>query len=255
MNNMSPLIGITSYTVNGSSIGRPNRPNAYEYTFQMVSMDYISAVIRAGGVPVIIPPTTNEDLLAVYVKKLDGFVFTGGDDISPYLYGETPIKGLGYVDVERDIYEIKLIRMILKYKKPLLAICRGIQVLNVALGGTLYQDLPTEYPSKINHSYTISSKSYPAHYVKIDERSRLAKIVGTTRLAVNSFHHQAIKKLGEGLKPIAWSDDDIIEAVELEGENFVIGVQWHPETMAEKDIPSQQIFNALVSEAMARVSQ
>ncbi len=251
---MTPLIGITSYTVNGALIGRPKRPNAYEYTFQMVSMDYVLAIVRAGGVPVIIPPTTNESLLETYAKKLDGFVFTGGDDISPYLYGEVPIKGLGSVDVERDLYEIKLIRMILEYNKPLLAICRGIQVLNVALGGTLYQDLPSEHPSKINHSYTISSKSYPAHYVKIDEKSKLARIVGTTRLAVNSFHHQAIKKLGNGLQATAWADDNIIEAVELEGENFVIGVQWHPETMAEKDTPSQQIFNALVKETITKIS-
>ncbi|MGC9068618.1 MAG: gamma-glutamyl-gamma-aminobutyrate hydrolase family protein [Thermoprotei archaeon] len=249
---MKPFVGITSYTVNGASIERPKRPTAYEYTFQIVSMDYVLAVIRAGGVPVVIPPTTDETLLESYVEKLDGFIFTGGDDISPYFYGESPVRGLGTVDVERDIYELKLIKMILDRKKPLLAICRGIQVLNVALGGTLYQDLPTEHPSKINHSYTVSSKSYPSHYVRIDEKSKLAKITGTLRIAVNSFHHQAIKTLGKGLRAVAWSDDDIVEAVELEEENFVLGVQWHPETMTEKDIYSQKIFNALINEIVIK---
>lgn len=220
---MKPFIGITMGSIHGARVNLD-----YETNYLLVANDYIKAIVKAGGIPVSIPIVNSEDFIKLIVQKIDGVILSGGYDVSPWIYGEHPRKGLGRVNLERDIFEVKLVKEVVKRNIPLLGICRGCQVINVALGGTLIQDINEEINTKIPHTYRLSLR-YEVHRIKIDPKSKLAKILGTTELIVNSSHHQAVKRVGKGLRAVAWADDGIIEAIESEGDNFVIGVQWHPE--------------------------
>ena len=226
---MRPLIGITSsYNWDNHSHTIPN--------------SYVDAVERGGGTPVILPPTFQIDVEQL-LEVLDGLVLTGGVDVDPQLYGESPIPNLGKVDPKRDHFEMEITRKALSIGKPILAICRGHQVLNVALGGTLYQDVPSQVEGSIKH-YAKTPLYYPSHSVEVKEGSRLHGMFGKEELGVNSFHHQAVKDLGEGLVARAWAPDGVIEAMELPGDAFVLGVQWHPERMIDGEM--LKIFQGFV---------
>jgi putative glutamine amidotransferase len=214
---------------------------------------YLQAVQQAGGVPVPLAPQLGAESLAELMMRIDGLLLTGGGDVDPARFSEAPHATTVGVSEARDRLEIDLTRWAVAERVPLLAICRGAQVLNVALGGSLYQDVPSDPGSPLDHGQTArqdSARSLPSHRVKVQDGSRLAGILGALEVEVNSFHHQAIKRIGQGLKDVAWAPDTIIEGVELDDRTrFVIGVQWHPEEMVADDPAARGLFAALVAQA------
>lgn len=194
---------------------------------------YIDAIVQAGGVPLLIPPVAQEDVLRMMYAPIDGLLLAGGGDVEPYHYGEAPHPRLGTLDPLRDVVELSLTRWAVADGKPILAICRGIQVLNVALGGTLYQDIPAQIDTDICHerSYELQDWTYMTHLVYLEPDSRLASLLGTSELLTNSLHHQAIKDLAPGLRVVGWAPDGVIEAVEGTNGQFILGVQCHPEAV------------------------
>ena len=198
-----------------------------------VANTYIKAVQRAGGVPMLIPATTDPDMLATILSRLDGLILTGGGDINPLYWNEEPIPQTGDTDPFRDRYDLTLVRLAADRQLPILGICRGMQLINVAFGGTLYQDIYAERKKKtIKHSQSLP-RNYGSHYVFTQANSRARKLFGLKTL-VNSFHHQAIKDIAEGFEVSARSADGIIEAIESP-DYPVYGVQWHPESMAAQE--------------------
>ena len=243
--NSLPLIGVTISVTVGKY---PER--AY------VNAAYVNAAQQAGGIPVLLPPQLDATALAALWPRLDGLILTGGDDVDPARFGESRHPATGDVSPARDALEIELCHRALEQGRPLLAICRGLQVLNVALGGSLHQDIPSAPGSPFDHSQKElqqTRRDQPVHHVKVQEGSRLAKILGTLEVDVNSFHHQALNVLGRGLTPVAWSPDGIVEGAEMQdGGRFVVGVQWHPEDLVEHDPAARRLFAAFVTAAGAR---
>jgi putative glutamine amidotransferase len=215
-----------------------------------LSWDYISAVERAGGFPVPLMFFRQENACAA-IRMLRGLVLSGGGDVDPYFFGEEPFPGCGEISPLRDEMELELARLALDAKLPVLGICRGAQVLNIALGGDIFQDLGRKEGMLLEHMQKAPAY-HPVHQLTITRGTRLAEIFrGKTALRVNSFHHQAIRKLGEGLIVSAAAADGVIEAVESIRHSFALGVQWHPEAMAEKNIPGgQELFDALLQAAV-----
>ena len=238
----APLIGITtSVTVDKV----PER--AY------VNGTYIRAVQAAGGIPLLLTPHFTPEVQAALWQRLDGLVLTGGGDIEPVRFGEARHPAVDDVSPARDELEIGLTQRAVADEVPLFAICRGVQVLNVALGGTLVQDLPSEWPDALAHSQK-APRHEPSHAVKVmGEGTRLGRVLGALEIEVNSMHHQAIKRLGEGLREVAWAPDGVIEGVEMAGEKrFVLGVQWHPEELVGHDQAARNLFAAIVDAARRR---
>jgi len=239
---VQPLIGITAGEILNNS--ESWAPSVYGQAHT-----YIDAVSRAGGIPFIIPFLDDEIALRRLYDLTDAMIFSGGNDVDPELYGSKPSGLLGEVIRRRDNQELQLYKWALEDKKPILAICRGMQLLNVHQGGSLHQDIITSVPDAVNHRISDLKQSfeYLAHNLKIDPDSKLAAILETTEINANSLHHQAIKELGKGVKATAWAEDGIIEAVELEGEQFVIGVQSHPEAVEhEAEIRWRKLFTAFI---------
>lgn len=205
-------------------------------------MSYVNAIVKAGGVPLVLPVVV--ELIDEFLEAVDGLLLSGGGDIDSQFYNEKPSKWLKNVNPLRDSFELELVRRATRMKIPILGICRGIQVINVALGGTLIQDIKSEIRSSIVHDLTKVSDDFKAHSVKIDPNSKLAQILGVRELTVNSFHHQAIKRLGKGLKAVARAPDGVIEAVESTSHGYVVGVQWHPERML--DNIQLKLFRSLI---------
>ena len=190
---------------------------------------YYQSVLKAGGIPFIIPPFYETDRLGELLDRLDGIIFSGGGDINPLLLGEEPIKELHGITPERDQQELLLARLAYDRQIPMLGICKGIQVINAALGGTNYQDIHTQMEGiRIKHSQD-QDRRYPSHQVSLTKGSLLEKFFGE-ELAVNSFHHQACKEAAPGMKVTAMSTDGVIEAIESTEFKSIMGVQWHPET-------------------------
>ena len=234
----APLVGVTtSITVDQT----PER--AY------VNSAYLHAVQQAGGVPVLLPPQLSKASLERLARGLDALVLTGGGDMDPACFGETPHPTLYDVAPARDALETSVTHVALDRKTPILAICRGIQVLNVALGGSLYQDVTTEPGTEIPHSQK-EARDQATHKVTVTPGSRLARVLGTDDVEVNSFHHQVVKSLGRGLTAVAWAPDQLIEGVELDDDaRFVLGVQWHPEHLVGNSEHARRLFAALVAAA------
>jgi len=205
-------------------------------------------VEKGGGVPLLLPLSRDERIIEKYVDIIDGLLLSGGGDVDPALYEEEPHWELEGVSPERDRFEIALIRKMLARKGVILGICRGIQVLNTALGGTLYQDLRTQCGDTFQHRQDTPRK-HPAHTVKIQEGSRLYSVIGNTVIRVNSLHHQAVKGVADGLKAVCWAGDGVIEGVEAPELPFVIGVQWHPEAMWQEHEHASSLFRAFVRAA------
>ena len=207
---------------------------------------YSGAIESAGGLPIVIPYTDNEETLMKYAELCDGFLFSGGCDIEPSRFGEQTKETCGNIQKRRDYLEFTIFRMVFEKKKPIMAICRGIQVINVALGGTLYQDIPTEIPSEIPHRQK-EPRTEPSHEVKILSDTPLMELIGKERMPANSFHHQAIKALGKGLEVMALADDGVIEAVYYNGENYILGYQWHPERLSKFENGNRTLFDDFIN--------
>ena len=206
---------------------------------------YMQGVEQAGGVPVMLPLTQDEEALAQLAETCDGFLFTGGQDVSPVLYGKAPSPYCGETCPERDEMEKALLTLALAADKPVLGICRGIQFLNVCLGGTLYQDLPTEHSSSVQHHQTPPYDA-PVHQVTLVPGSPLQVLLQKEWLGVNSLHHQAIRTTAPQLQEMALSEDDLVEAVCLPDKKFVWAVQWHPEFSFKVNEDSRKIFRKFV---------
>lgn len=239
---VTPLIGITtSVTID------KNPERAY------VNGTYIRAVQEAGGIPLLLTPHFTPEVQAALWQRLDGLVLTGGGDIEPARYGQPRHPAVDDVSAARDALELALTRRAVADNVPLFAICRGMQVLNVALGGTLVQDIPSERPGALLHSQK-APRHEPTHAVKVmGEGTRLGRVLGTLEVEVNSMHHQAIERLGDGLREVAWAPDGILEGLEMPGDDrFVLGVQWHPEELVERDQAARNLFAAIVDAARRR---
>jgi len=214
-----------------------------------VNSAYLHAVQQAGGVPVVLPPQLSVASLRELANELDGLLLTGGGDVDPALFGEAPHASLYDVAPARDTLETAVLHRALERRVPVLAICRGVQVLNVALGGSLHQDVGTELGTQLPHSQK-EPRDQPTHKVKLTPGSRLAETLGTDELEVNSMHHQAINRLGRGLVAVAWAPDQVVEGAELpDASRFVLGVQWHPEELVGHSEPARRLFAALVAAA------
>lgn len=210
---------------------------------------YMDGITEAGGLPVILPLTTDMKDIKQLVEQFDGFLFTGGQDVGPALYGEDVQYDNVISCSERDILEDELLQEAFHVNKPILGICRGLQLMNASLGGTLYQDLGSQYKSDIKHRMEIApDQSW--HKVKIVPDTLLSDIIKIDTYGVNSLHHQAVKKLSLFLKACAISEDGIIEGAYCPEKKFVLGVQWHPEFSYKKDVYAKEIFNAFVASAM-----
>ncbi len=193
--------------------------------------DYAQGVEAAGGVPVLIPFVDTESVLQDIALRVDGLLLSGGDDVDPTVWGEEPVVGLGEVYPERDQLEYTLARACVAQGKPVFGICRGMQVINAAFGGTLYQDLAHQWHGRIQHSQR-APRNHLSHRVQLQPGSLVARLLeNKTELRVNSFHHQAVRKVAAGFTAAAWDDEGLIEAIESAEHEFVVGVQWHPENL------------------------
>ena len=229
-----PLIGI--------SLGWNGTKNSVNNT-------YVNSVLMNGGIPYLIPVTDNVEVLRQIVSELDGIIFTGGEDYEPAYYSDAAHEKLGEVNVTRDTYDLTLFKLALDHNLPTLGICRGLQLINVAMGGSLYQDLPSEKPSDINHNQKVAG-TVATHSVSVVEGSAMHQILGEKEVQVNTFHHQAIKKLAPGLKIVGWANDSVPEMIEAYPNRNILGTQFHPEIFtANGDQLMGKLFKHLISKA------
>jgi putative glutamine amidotransferase len=222
----TPVIGLPTLAI-------PPGPKPPRYG---INQSYVRALLAAGCAPVLIPLMDDQDRLRAIYERLDGIVFPGGADVAPSEYGEAPIDNLNVIEPERDRTELTLARWAYEDNLPTLGICRGQQLLNVALGGSLYQDLQYQGVTKVEHSEA-HGQGRPAliHRVRLDPESRLAQLIDETSVDVNSLHHQAVKKIATPLTITGRSQDGVVEALESPERRFLIAVQWHPEEI--DDLP------------------
>lgn len=242
---MKPLIGITASMGLGIySLHQEHMP-AQQHR---LSDSYVQAILQAGGIPVVLPNCEDPEALKAMVDRLDGVLLSGGGDVDPQIYGQRATGRLGSVNPLRDMAELAIAKYVInETDKPLLGICRGIQVMNVAMGGTLHIDLPED--GKLCHSLTMYPRHMTTHTVNVAEGTRLGQILGPGDVWVNSFHHEAVKDAAPCFAVTARATDDgVVEAVELPGERFVVGVQWHPEELRSRE-DARRLFAAFVEAA------
>ena len=237
-----PIIGISctqvQYVTEGDQFWGTSADGIHEF--------YAKSVIEAGGLPMLLPITLNDDVINQMIGAIDGLLLTGGPDLDPLLYGEAPHRNLGFVYYDRDAFDMRLVKAAVNANIPILGICRGCQVINVAFGGTLYQDLPSQCEGVHAHSLNSDPKT-PGHYVDIVQDSLLASIYGETA-CVNSLHHQAVKDVAPDFFVAAKAKDGVIECIQHK-ERFILGVQWHPEWLSRLDDKALKIFEAFVEAA------
>lgn len=210
----------------------------------------VEAIVKAGGLPIILPSVDPSDV-ADYLPLFDGVAFLGGFDVDPTFYNEEPHLRLGKTYRKRDLFEIELLRQSVAQNKAILGICRGLQLINVGLGGTLYQDLSEDPTAKLKHSQAAMGNQ-PSHHITIDPTSILSDLMGV-RPYVNSRHHQAVKDVAPTLTAIAKADDQVIEALESTTSDQIVAVQWHPENMYKHHEESRQIFVNFIQRAAKRM--
>lgn len=247
---MAPIIGVTATLKEDPELAA-TRPLG---SFVRADLDYVAGVAQAGGMPVVLPPIV--EVAEEAARGIDGLLLTGGSDLDPGYYGEDPTSELDTTIPERDAFEMAILRHVFERGVPVFGICRGLQVLNVALGGTLYQDLPSQLTGgSIAHRQQMPKWQW-THEVEVDSGSEAAKIMETTELRVNSYHHQAIKDLAADLMAVARASDGVIEAVESRdlSERWLVAVQWHAEAMrdaegAQRRSPHRNLFEAHVAAA------
>ena len=215
---------------------------------------YLRAVAAAGGIPILLPlEGTDEDWKQV-VRMCDGILFSGGPDVHPFSFGEETQAHCGNVSMARDNMEMKILQCAMEAKKPILGTCRGIQIINIALGGDIYQDIPSQTESSfpIAHKQPFAS-NVPSHHVRVAKGSLLERMVGGREMiGVNSFHHQAVRKAAPGLVISGYAPDGLAEAVEMPGYPYLLGVQWHPECMWKTDAVSKELFVGFVGACRTR---
>ena len=238
----TPIIGITTrkdFTAAGLQV-------------VMVQQAYTQAILEAGGTPVLIPSDLPAESWHELYKRLDGVLFTGGGDIAVEHFNGQEHPKVGGVDEARDLIELELARLAATDGKPFLGICRGLQVANVALGGSLYTDIPDQVPGSLKHDWqdpeVYKERTHLVHPVRVEPGSRLGEILGRAVVDVNSLHHQGIKDLAPGLKAVAYAPDGIVEAVELPGHPFGVAVQWHPEWLTDQ-AAMRRLFKSFVEAA------
>jgi putative glutamine amidotransferase len=241
---MRPLIGIPCHAGLRADTARPIYGN---------NRAYVHAVEHAGGVPVLIPLLGDLSSLNSLLPRLDGLLLSGGIDIQPQLYGEQPHPKLGEVDPHLDALELALARWAIHEQIPTLGICRGHQLINVALGGSLYQDLESMLPGSLHHWNWDQPRNRKVQTVHIEPGSRLAQILGTQSIEVNSLHHQSVKKPGRGVRITGYTKDGIAEMLEIPGHPFMLGVQCHPEELYLDDPTWTKLFVALIEACVAPV--
>lgn len=235
-----PLIGISARKETSALF--PSTP------LYAIAQTYVHAVCRAGGLPVLLPPSCGSQEAEELLRHLDGLILSGGGDVDAKWYSATPSDLLELVDPERDCAELALARLAVRCGKPLLAICRGVQVLNVAFGGTLYADIPTQIHGALPHRPPPGGPAESsAHTVHLEPGSRLATILGATQVVTNSFHHQAVHKVGEGLVVTARAPDGVIEGLECPQHPFCLGVQWHPEIESGPQDDMTALFKTMMA--------
>ncbi|MCL5951169.1 MAG: gamma-glutamyl-gamma-aminobutyrate hydrolase family protein [Chloroflexi bacterium] len=232
-------------------IGLPTRTFVHNhFTFHALTSTYSHALELAGGLPVLIPLRLDEDTLRSILARLDGLLLAGGIDVDPQIYGETVEPFCGEIDPERDRVELYLARRALQAHVPILGMCRGIQSLNVAAGGSLYQDIAAQLPGALRHdNLPTEAPNHLAHAVDIAPESRLARALGTIHIGVNSRHHQSIKQVAPAFHVVARAPDGIIEGIEADDDRFALAVQFHPELLVDDDARMVGIFRALVEQA------
>lgn len=235
-----PLIGVTCSRIS----------NKQGYPQSYVSEAYTSALVLAGATPLIIPSVLDDDSLQAVLRQVDGIVLTGGGDIHPAIYSDGANPLASDVDIRRDRIEMLIVDHILRNRMPFLGICRGIQVLNVAMGGNLYLDILEQRPDSIGHQNQLDlPRDHFAHSIQVEENSQLANLLGGLYHLVNSLHHQAINRPAIGLRVSAYAPDGVIEAVEVMDHPFGIAVQWHPENL-QAHSSMQGLFKALARAAI-----
>jgi len=215
------------------------------------SMQYVDSVVRAGGAPITLPCVADPEVIHAVLETVDGVVLTGGGDVLSLAYGEEPHPASKYQDPARDEMEFAVTRQALERRLPILGICRGAQVLNVAFGGSLVQDLPTQVPGAAQH-YSQGLVPILLHQIEIEPETLLARVTGTTSMPVNSYHHQAVNRLGDGLRINCRSSDGVIEGVEAADDRPILGVQFHPEELTAIYPRFQNLFDWLVREASGK---
>lgn len=221
---------------------------------QFVTNPYVQSVRYSGGIPLILPLVRSDQILEEYVSLCDGFLFCGGSDITPLLFGEEPKNGNGKTDITVDLFQIRLTKRILLTGKPVFSICRGMQILNVACGGTVWQDLSLMPGCTISHMQQSASRSEVSHRIRTEPGSLIRQCIGPL-LYVNSFHHQAVNTPGKNVVFTAHAPDGTVEALELSGYPFAVGVQWHPECMYRTSPEMRALFHQFISRSLVRRSQ
>ena len=244
---MVPIIGVTA-TLKEDIEEIATRPLG---RFVRADFDYVDGVAQAGGAPIVIPPAMGARAAGVVVDKIDGLLLSGGSDLHPSYYDEEPVPELDVTISERDELEMVLVDAALRRGIPIFGICRGMQVLNAAMGGTLYQDLPSQVDRDLLKHRQTTPKWQATHEIKVLDNSRIAEIMGGGTTKVNSYHHQAIKDLAEGFVVSAKSSDGIVEAMEYRdlSERWILAVQWHAEAMRQAGIEHSSLFEAHVAAA------
>ncbi len=235
---MRSIIGITcSYERDKEDV-----PEKY---IHFIKEDYVNAIEDAGGIPLLLPSTEREDVISIYADMINGLLIAGGDDIEPRFYNESEERDAGIkgIDPKRTIFELKLYHKAVSKEIPILGLCAGHQLINVASGGTLYQDIPLQLPNSIKHR---QDDSYPNHIIEIKHSTRLHKIIDVTSVEVNSHHHQSIKDLAGGFIINATASDGIIEGIEGTDHRFIMGLQFHPENLYKEKAIFRRIFNEFI---------
>ena len=238
---MRPVIGVTSMEMEVHDFSPVYKTN----------QNYIHAIREAGGIPLMLP-TIGAEYAAEYAASIDGLLLPGGADVNPLLYEEEPVRQVTEMHQDNDEFEFALIQEMARRGRPILGICRGLQVLNVALGGNLWQDIPSQIEHSISHCQSYDIRSELTHWVNLDAGSLAAQVLGSERVMVNTFHHQAARVLGKGLKATGRASDGVVEALESENRRM-LAVQWHPECLYVKYPVFGKLFQWLVQQAKEEV--
>jgi putative glutamine amidotransferase len=234
-----PLIGVTTYQV----------ANAQGHIISALLRAYTDAVLLAGGIPLLIPSSFPEEHAQALVKRLDGILFTGGGDISLERFNGEPHPSIDGVDPERDSIELALLKIVIEEEKPFLGICRGFQLINIGLGGTLYTHISDQKPGALKHDYYPNYlRNYPAHEVELVSGTQLRTIFDTKNILVNSLHHQGAKDIPGGLVRAGVAPDGLVEAIELANHPYGLAVQWHPEWLTDQPT-NAKLFKSFVEAA------
>lgn len=243
---MKPIVGIPCYS--------QARQNAIFREASATQQTYIRALEDTNAVPLLLPITSKPEAAKNVIRCINGLLLVGGMDIDPKRYGQDPLTNISPIDINRDNIELTITTLCLTEHIPVLGICRGIQMLNVCTGGTLWQDIATQIPNAIKHDYYPRYKrNRLSHYIEIDRNNRLSEIFPDKTIKVNSLHHQAIRSIGNGFKVTATSHDNIIEGIESIEGSWTVGVQWHPEELINDDPYMKKLFSSFASACLAHL--